>query len=59
MASNELSNNINPIIQEHRIDICIACVENTQEPVPHCQQCNKPISLLTSEETETCPLDKW
>ena len=56
---NELNNNIDPTVQQHRISVCVSCVENTQEPTPHCQACDKPISLLTSEEQETCPLNKW
>lgn len=55
----QLTNTIDPIEQDKRINICIACVNNISEPVPHCQLCNKPISMLTSEQNETCPLNKW
>jgi hypothetical protein len=56
---SELENNIDPVVQEHRISICIPCNQNTQEPVPHCQACDIPISKLTSENQEVCPLNKW
>jgi hypothetical protein len=56
---SELNNNIDPVVQDHRISICIQCANNIQEPSPHCQACDKPISLLTSEEQEVCPLSKW
>ena len=45
--------------EQKRIAICIACIEKVSEPIPHCQVCDKPISLLTSDEQEVCPLNKW
>lgn len=45
--------------EQQRIKICTACVENIEEPIPHCQLCDKPLSLLTSDMQETCPLNKW
>lgn len=45
--------------EQQRIKICIECVEITQDPIPHCQACDKPISLLTSDMQEACPLNKW
>jgi hypothetical protein len=56
---SDLHNNIDPATQQERISICIMCVENIQEPWPHCALNNIPISILTSEEQETCPLNKW
>lgn len=50
--------NTNPIT-EHRISICMTCNENQLNQVPLCILCNKTISLLTSDEQETCPLNKW
>lgn len=55
----ELSNNIDPIVQQERISICIMCDQNIQEPWPHCALNNIPISIQTSDEQETCPLNKW
>jgi len=54
-----LENDINPVVQDNRIIICIDCENKISESVPHCQLCNKPISMLTSEQNETCPLNKW
>jgi len=55
----QLNNNIDPTIQDHRISICIVCEYNVTDPIPECNQCNIPISKLTSEEQESCPLNKW
>lgn len=55
----ELTNNINPVEQEKRISICIECQYNVCNNIPLCTQCNIPISKLTSEQNETCPLNKW
>lgn len=54
-----LENDINPVVQDNRIIICIDCENKISESVPHCQLCNKPISMLTSEQNEICPLNKW
>ena len=59
MESNPLGNNIDPIEQDKRISICIVCQNNIPEPVPHCQLCGIPVSKLTSEQQEVCPLNKW
>lgn len=54
-----LKNNIDPILQQERISICIICEENEKEPIPQCKTCDKSISLLTSEVEQECPLEKW
>jgi hypothetical protein len=56
---SNLGNNIDPAVQQHRIEVCCACAKNVQMPWPHCAINDIPISVLTSEEQETCPLDKW
>lgn len=55
----ELKNNIDPTVQQHRISICTVCEENIELPSPRCAISDINISVLTSEETETCPLNKW
>lgn len=55
----ELKNNIDPTVQQHRISICTVCDENIEFPSPHCAISDINISVLTSEEAETCPLNKW
>ena len=54
-----LGNDINPTEQAKRISICVACENNIPEPSPRCQLCNQNISVLTSEQQEVCPLNKW
>lgn len=55
----ELGNNIDPITQEIRISFCTVCEENEELPYPKCRLNNKSLSMQTSEEQETCPLNKW
>ena len=55
----ELRNNIDPTTQQHRMFVCGGCEENEEFPYPKCVLNDIPISILTSEEQETCPLNKW
>lgn len=59
ITMTELKNNIDPAEQSIRISICVVCENNITDPSPTCQLCNKNISVLTSEEQEVCPLNKW
>ena len=45
--------------EQKRIKQCIVCSENVELPIPKCQLADKPLSLLTSDQQETCPLNKW
>ena len=54
-----LQNNIDPETQLIRISFCTTCEENVELPVPHCRLNDIPLSVQTSEEQETCPLNKW
>lgn len=56
---SELQNNISIEEQDHRISICIMCEGNVLETYPKCNACNLPISQLTSDREEVCPLNKW
>lgn len=56
---SQTENNIDPTVKEHRIQECVNCQEFNNNIIPHCQLANKPISQLTSEEQQTCPLNKW
>jgi hypothetical protein len=55
----ELTNTIDPETQEIRISFCTVCEENEELPYPKCRLNDKALSLQTSEEQETCPLNKW
>lgn len=54
-----LGNNIDPETQQIRISFCTVCEENIEFPYPKCSLNDKPLSVQTSEEQETCPLGKW
>ncbi len=54
-----LGNNIDPETQQIRISFCTVCEENIELPYPKCSLNDKPLSVQTSEEQETCPLGKW
>lgn len=54
-----LGNNIDPETQQIRISFCTVCEENIELPYPKCSLNDKPLSVQTSEEQETCPLNKW
>lgn len=55
----ELQNNIDPATQQIRISFCTACEENIELPYPKCSLNDMPLSVQTSEEQATCPLNKW
>jgi hypothetical protein len=42
-----------------RIEICGSCDNNLLDDIPKCNQCNCPISSLTSMSFKTCPIGKW
>ena len=46
-------------LEKQRIKICTACLEKQDEPIPLCKVCDKPLSLLTSDKEQSCPLNKW
>lgn len=54
-----LQNNISPEQQQIRISFCTVCEENIESPYPKCRLNNIPLSVQTSQEEETCPLNKW
>ena len=54
-----LGNNIDPVTQAIRISFCNVCEENEELPYPKCKLNNIALSVQTSEEQETCPLNKW
>lgn len=43
----------------NRINICMQCINNELVDVPTCVVCEKSISVLTSDEDQTCPEDNW
>jgi hypothetical protein len=55
----QLGNNIDPATQAIRISFCTTCEENIELPYPKCRLNDIPLSVQTSEEQETCPLNKW
>lgn len=55
----QLGNNIDPATQVIRISFCTVCEENEELPYPRCRLNDKALSVQTSEEQETCPLNKW
>ena len=55
----ELRNNIDPETQQIRISFCTVCEEQIDLPYPKCGSNDIPLSILTSNEEETCPLNKW
>lgn len=55
----ELQNNIDPETQQTRISFCTVCEENEELPYPKCKLNGISLAIQTSEEQETCPLNKW
>lgn len=45
--------------KNNRIEICMLCENNRLDTVPECSIMKKSISLLTTEETESCPEENW
>jgi len=43
----------------NRINICMECPNNQLVDVPMCVVCEKSVSVLTSDDEQTCPEDKW
>ncbi len=43
----------------HRIEVCVDCEHNQHDTTPKCAIAKKSISILTTEETESCPEDNW
>ena len=45
--------------QEKRISFCVQCEFNVLDVMPQCSQCNCSISMLTTMNFKSCPIEKW
>lgn len=44
---------------EKRISFCITCENNVLDIIPKCKECDCSISMLTTLNFKSCPIDKW
>jgi hypothetical protein len=42
-----------------RLSFCMTCESNVLDVIPKCKECNCSLSMVTTLNFKTCPLEKW